>query len=49
MRALFGNGHRVPVLCRYDRSLADGMRLCGQAGTALADFGGGDGHAVMTG
>jgi hypothetical protein len=36
---LFENGHRVPVLCRYGRSLADGMRPCAQAGTALADLG----------
>jgi hypothetical protein len=39
MSALFGNGHRVPVLCRYDRSLADGIRPCAQAGTALTDLG----------
>jgi hypothetical protein len=38
MSALFGNGHRVPVLCRYDRSLAGGIRPCAQAGTALADL-----------
>jgi hypothetical protein len=39
MSALSGNGHRVPVLCRYDKSLADGIRPCAQAGTALADSG----------
>jgi hypothetical protein len=39
MSALFGNGHRVPVLYRYDRSLADRMRACAQAGTPLADLG----------
>ena len=38
MRALFESEHHVPVLCRYDGSLADGMRPCAQAGTALADL-----------
>jgi hypothetical protein len=39
MSALTENEHRVPVLCRYDGSLADGMRPCAQAGTPLADSG----------
>jgi hypothetical protein len=39
MRALFESGHRMPVLCRYGASVADGKRPFAPAGTALADLG----------